>query len=106
MQTNTDFSVPDFFFRNEKLLFWISALLSLVFFAAGIYTNQSLYFIVPFGFVFFCIDYAQFPGCIFHNADGLAGFSRILYWKIRNRLAFRADGNIAGCLYCILSGIK
>lgn len=65
MQTNTDFSVPDFFFRNEKLLFWISALLSLVFFAVGIYSNHSLYFIVPFGFVFLALTMLNFRAVFF-----------------------------------------
>lgn len=65
MQTNTDFSVPDFFFRNEKLLFWISVLLSLVFFAVGIYSNLSLYFIVPFGFLFLALIMLNFRAVFF-----------------------------------------
>lgn len=65
MQTNTDFSVPDFFFRNEKLLFWISVLLSLVFFAVGIYSDLSLYFIVPFGFVLLALTMLNFRAVFF-----------------------------------------
>ncbi len=52
MQTNTDFNVPDFFAQHEKLLFWLGGLLSVAFFATGIYFERSFYFIIPFALFF------------------------------------------------------
>src|SRR4051812_44150406 len=52
MLTNTDSSVPDFFDRHAKQLFWLTGLASVAFFIAGIYLESPLYFIVPFVLLF------------------------------------------------------
>ncbi len=52
MQINTDFSVPDFFIRHDKLLFWLCGLFAVVFFMTGIYCERSFYFIIPFAIFF------------------------------------------------------
>lgn len=52
MQINTDFSVPDFFARYDKPLFWISGLLSVACFMSAIYFKMNLLFILPFVFLF------------------------------------------------------
>lgn len=48
MQINTDFNVPDFLYKHEKLIFWISGLWAILFFAVGIYLANYYFFILPF----------------------------------------------------------
>lgn len=52
MQTNTDSSVPDFFARHEKSLFWLSGLPAVACFLSAIYFKNNLLFILPFVFLF------------------------------------------------------
>ena len=52
MQTNTDFSVPDFFAKYEKPLFWLSGLMAVACFLAGIYYHFELLFVLPFALLF------------------------------------------------------
>ena len=52
MQTNTDFSVPDFFAKNEKPLFWSSGVMAVACFLAGIYYHFELLFVLPFALLF------------------------------------------------------
>ena len=52
MQTSTDFSVPDFFARYEKPLFWMSGSMAVVCYVAAIYFKMNLLFVLPFVFLF------------------------------------------------------
>lgn len=50
MQINTDSKIPDFFLQNEKFLFWIAGIFSLLFLCAGIFLERNWLCILPFSF--------------------------------------------------------
>ncbi|MDB5227974.1 MAG: hypothetical protein JWN78_2167 [Bacteroidota bacterium] len=60
MLTNTDFNVPEYFDRHAKQLFWLTGLLSVVFFIAGIYFGSVMYFAIPFVFLFAALTLFNF----------------------------------------------
>lgn len=60
MQTNTAFSVPNFFLKNEKTLFWISGSIAILFIVAGIYFENKLYFVIPFVLLFSTFVFLNF----------------------------------------------
>lgn len=65
MQINTDFNVPDFIIQNEKRLFWLSGLLSVVFFAIGIYSEHNFYYSIPFILLFIALVFLNFRAIFF-----------------------------------------
>jgi hypothetical protein len=80
MQTNTDFSVPDFFAKYEKPLFWSSGVMAVACFLAGIYYHFELLFVLPFALLFPALLIPKFSDSIFPDAVCDAGFCRDLSW--------------------------
>ncbi len=65
MQTSTDFSVPDFFARYEKPLFWMSGSMAVVCYMAAIYFKMNLLFVLPFVFLFPALVILNFRAVFF-----------------------------------------
>lgn len=60
MQTGTDLNIPDFFQRNDKLIFWLFSCMAVSFFMLGIYFKISVLFALPFLVLFLGLTILNF----------------------------------------------